>query len=95
MCTCYTFLQKICYIYLTDIFDFFKCLFSNPKCIHNVTSCIKLTFLITNGNAEPYYSELHLKKIRLKLLRIVKTLGHIMPPTADLLFVTAQLLNFS
>ena len=46
---------------------------------HNVTSSIKLNLFIGNSNAK--HSELHLKKMRIALLCLVITLGHIMLTT--------------
>ena len=39
-------------------------------------SCIKLILLMGNSNAKHYFSELHLKKMRLVLLCIVIILDH-------------------
>ena len=61
--------------------SFSKIYFISQNAFHNVTSCTKLTFLITNSNAKSYYCELQVTKIRLISLWIVIILGFIMLPS--------------
>ena len=80
MCTRYTFLQRIYYSYLNDMFALIRNLFYMRNASYNMSSCKKLILFIGNSDAKPYYSELHLNeiKVRLVLSSIVITLDHMM-----------------